>query len=149
MVRHQLLVSVMTATRHRTGEPHVALGPIGHMWSQRVQRVHIAATCSELDPPVYVSGLWVNYVNADPLERCDPNIHVYKYGPIRLMWLTRVTVGPSWLVQHVYLAAPCADWDPKVRVLRFWVKYVNAGSTREVGPSRVHLYEVGPAARRS
>jgi hypothetical protein len=79
-------------------------------------------------------SLWVNYVNAGPLERYDPGVHMYECGPSRPTWLTRIIVGPGLLVQHVYLAAMCADWDPKVDVLGLWVKYVNAGSTREVGP---------------
>ena len=80
----------MTATHHRTG---------------------LAATCSNLDPPVHVPGLWVNFVNAGPLERCDPDVHVYECGLSRLTWLRRVTVGLSWLVQHVYLAATCVVLD--------------------------------------
>ena len=93
-------------------------------------RTELVATCSDLNPPVHMVGLWVNYVNEGPLERCDPGIHVYKCGHSRLMWLTCVTVCPGLLVQHVYLAATCADWDPKVHELGLWVKYINMGSTR-------------------
>jgi hypothetical protein len=37
-------------------------------------------------------------------------------------------------VQYVYPTATCANRDPKVHVSGLWVKYVNAGSTGQVGP---------------
>ena len=73
--------------------------------------------------------LLVIYVNAGPLERCGPGIHMYERGPSRLTWLTRVIVGPVWLVQYVYLVATYADWDLKVDVLQLCLQYVNEGST--------------------
>ena len=50
--------------------------------------------CSEVDPSVLMPRLLVIYVNAGPLERCGPGVHMYERGPSRLTWLTRVIVGP-------------------------------------------------------
>ena len=57
-------------------------------------RTKLATTCSDVDPPVLVPRLLVNYVNTGPLERCDLGVHVYECEPSRLTWLTRVAVGP-------------------------------------------------------
>ena len=54
-------------------------------------------------------------------------VHVYEYGPNRMTWITYVIIGPSLLVQYIYLAA---TFGPQDHVLGLWVKYINAGSTK-------------------
>lgn len=101
-----------------------------------------ATTCSDVDP-VLVPRLLVNYVNTGPLERCDLGVHVYECEPSRLTWLTHVAVGPVWLIQYVYLAATCADWDPRSTCQGCGSNLSTRGSLDRWDPA-IHVYHCGP-----